>query len=199
MKAHFNPNLSGFKQNSDVYHREPGHDTSKTRLTPEDSKELDKHINSAQEIHNKFGKKIYGVVQPHTEHITTYINHTVRTDETPSSEGFAHHVTTKFGKMIDKLKTSKAKESKTQELKAHLNHIEKNSEHLENFFNMHHHLQQAKNVLVNTLSKNTGDLNQTYGGKKIKPEGFVYNHNGEVTKLNDRKEFNKINALKRSK
>ena len=62
---------------------------------------------------------------------------------------------------------------------------------------MHHHLQQAKNVLVNTLSKNTGGLEHTINGQKVKPEGFVFNHGGEVTKLNDRHEFNKLNALKR--
>ena len=197
MKAHFDPNLSGFKQNADVYHREPGHDTSKTPLKPEDSKEFDKHVQSAEKLNKEHGKKMYASVEPHKEHIKTYINHTVKTGEKPSAEGLANHITGKLGKGIDKLKTPKAKEAKTQELKNHLSHIEKNKQHLDNLFQMHHHLQQAKNVLVNTLSRNTGGLEHTINGQKVKPEGFVYNHNGEATKLNDRHEFNKLNALKR--
>jgi len=198
MKAHFNPNLSGFKNSHEVYHREPGHDTSKTPLSAKDAEEFDSHLNTAQKLHDQHGKKMYSAIEPHKEHIKTYINNTIKTDETPSAEGLANHITGKLGKAIDKLKTPKAKEAKTQELKAHLGHIEKNKEHLDNFFRMHHHLQQAKNVLVHTLSKNTGGLDQTINGKKVKPEGFVYNHGGEVTKLNDRHEFNKLNALKRA-
>ena len=197
MKAHFNPNLAGFKQNPDVYHREPGHDTSKTQLKPEDSKEFDKHVQAAEKLNKESGNKMYAALEPHKEHLKTYINHTVKTGETPSSEGLAHHITAKLGKAIYKLKTPKAKEAKTQELKNHLNHIEKNQKHLDNLLQMHHHLQQAKNILVNTLSRNTGGLEHTINGQKVKPEGFVYNHNGEVTKLNDRAEFNRLNALKR--
>jgi hypothetical protein len=197
MKANFNPNLAGFKQNADVYHREPGHDTSKTPLKPEDSKEFDKHVQAAEQLNKESGKKMYAALEPHKEHLKTYINHTVRMGETPSSEGLSHHITAKLGKAIDKLKTPKAKEAKTQELKNHLNHIGKNQKHLDNLLQMHHHLQQAKNILVNTLSRNTGGLEHTINGQKVKPEGFVYNHNGEVTKLNDRAEFNRLNALKR--
>ena len=197
MKAHFNPNLAGFKQNPDIYHREPGHDTSKTPLKPEDSKEFDKHVQAAEKLNKESDKNMYAALEPHKEHLKTYINHTVKTGETPSSEGLANHITGKLGKGIDKLKTPKAKEAKTQELKNHLSHIEKNKKHLDSLLQMHHHLQQAKNILVNTLSRNTGGLEHTINGQKVKPEGFVYNHNGEVTKLNDRAEFNRLNALKR--
>ena len=197
MKAHFNPNLNGFKQHDDVYHREPGHDTSKTPLKPEDEKLFNHHVQSAEKLHKESGKKMYAAMDPHREHVKTYINHTIKNGESPSAEGLAHHITAKFGKSIDKLKTTKAKEAKTQELKNHLSHLGKNQNHLDNLLQMHNHLQQAKNVLVRTLSKNTGGLEHNINGQKVKPEGFVFNHGGEVTKLNDRAEFNKLNALKR--
>ena len=60
---------------------------------------------------------MYSALEPHREHIKTYINHAIKTDENPSSEGLAHHITAKFGKQIDKLKTPKARETKTNELK----------------------------------------------------------------------------------
>ena len=61
---------------------------------------------------------------------------------------------------------------------------------------MHHHLQQAKNVLVSTLAQHEGGLEHHIDGKKTGPEGFVVNHAGEPTKLVDRKEFAKANLLK---
>ena len=61
---------------------------------------------------------------------------------------------------------------------------------------MHHHLQQAKNVLVSTLAQHEGGLEHHIDDKKTGPEGFVVNHAGEPTKLVNRSEFAKANLLK---
>jgi hypothetical protein len=61
---------------------------------------------------------------------------------------------------------------------------------------MHHHLQQAKNVLVKTLNQNTGGLEHHIDSKKTDAEGFVVHHAGEPTKLVNRAEFAKANLLK---
>ena len=61
---------------------------------------------------------------------------------------------------------------------------------------MHHHLQQAKNVLVDTLNQHEGGLEHHIDSKRSKPEGFVVHHAGEPTKLVDRAEFAKANLLK---
>ena len=85
-------------------------------------------------------------------------------------------------------------------LKALVDHIEKNKSHYDNLLTMHHHLQQAKNTLVNSLETHEGGLSHHIDGKKSKPEGFVINHehNGktEPTKLVNRAEFAKANLLK---
>jgi hypothetical protein len=61
---------------------------------------------------------------------------------------------------------------------------------------MHHHLQQAKNVLVDTLNQHEGGLEHHIDSKESKPEGFVVHHAGEPTKLVNRTEFAKANLLK---
>jgi hypothetical protein len=61
---------------------------------------------------------------------------------------------------------------------------------------MHHHLQQAKNVLVNTLQQHEGGLEHHIDGKRTGPEGFVVNHAGQPTKLVNRAEFARANLLK---
>ena len=66
---------------------------------------------------------------------------------------------------------------------------------------MHHHLQQAKNTLVNSLETHEGGLSHHIDGKKSKPEGYVVNHEHkpgqeEPSKLVNRPEFAKANLLK---
>ena len=197
MNAHFDPDLTKFKHHPDVYHREPGHDTSKVNFKQEDKAEFEKHVAAAKQIHAKHGEQMYAPISQHKDDLKTYINKTVRTGEKPSVEGLQHHITTNAGKAIDKVKTPASKNKKTEELKSQLGHIDSNSDHFNNFLKMHHHLQSAKNVLVHTLAKHTGGLEHSVAGEKVKPEGFVVNHEGKPTKLNDRAEFNRLNFLAR--
>ena len=78
----------------------------------------------------------------------------------------------------------------------HETYITANKKHYENLLQMHHHLQQAKNVLVNVLNQHSGGLEHDIDGKKTDPEGFVVNHAGQPTKLVNRAEFSKANLLK---
>jgi Family of unknown function (DUF6267) len=196
MHAHFEPDMSGFKQHADVYHREPGHDTGKVRMSDESHKELEKHMKAAQSIHDKHGDVMYDSVAPIKDHFKTYINHTVRSSEKPSIEGLQKHIEGGYTKAIDKLKTDKAKNAKKEELAGIVKHLKVHKTHLNNVFKLHSHLTQAKNTLVHTLSQHTGGLEHHVGGQSVKPEGFVVSHEGKVTKLNDRNEFNRLNFLK---
>lgn len=197
LNAHFDPNMAAFKHHPDVYHREPGHDTSKVKFHPEDEKEYEHHLSKAMALHTKHGQQMYAPIDRVKDHVKTYINTTVRTGEKPSSEGLQHHITSTYAKEMDKLKTDKAKNKKVDELKDKLRHIETNKKHFDNTLKLHGHLQDAKNVLVKTLAQHTGDLEHSVGGEKVKPEGFVVTHEGRPTKLNDRAEFNRLNFLAR--
>lgn len=199
MNAHFDPNMKDFKSHPDVYHREPGHDTSQIQMSDENEKKTNHHIQSALATYSKHGDDMFGALDKQLgkanikDHMKTYINHTVRTGETPSSEGLKAHLFNQYGREIDNLKTDKSKNAKAEELKQHLTHVDTNKDHIDSFFKIHHHLQQAKNALVDTLAQHTGGLEHSHEGKKIKPEGFVVNHGGSAIKLNDRAEFNKLN------
>jgi hypothetical protein len=97
------------------------------------------------------------------------------------------------------LKTPAAQGRKQAELKSHMDHIEKHKKSYEAILKMHHHLQQAKNTLVNTLEQHAGGLEHHIGDKPTGPEGFVVNHAGEPTKMVNRKEFAKANLLRTNK
>ena len=199
MKADASPDVHNFKQHEDVWHKSAEHDSSKINYSEKDQEQFRKHIDSAQKIHDKVGQQMYRVTEPHRGeggHLETYINQTVRTGEKPTAKGLQKHIQNKFVKAASKLKTPAAQSRKETEAKSHTQHIEGNTEHYNNLLNMHHHLQQAKNVLVNNLEKNTGGLEHHIAGKPTGPEGFVVNHGGEPTKLVNRAEFARANLLK---
>ena len=199
MKAHHDVDHENFKQHPDVYHHTAEHDTSKVHYGEKGQAEFHKHMAAAKAIHDTHGSKMYHATEKHQGdggHLATYINHTVRHDEVPHVEGLKKHIQAHYDKAASKVSTEKSKSAKQAEAAEHIKHIEKNKEHYQNLLSMHHHLQQAKNVLVKHLEKHEGEYEHHIAGKKSKPEGFVVHHEGQPTKLVNRAEFAKQNLLK---
>jgi hypothetical protein len=205
MTANYSPELEGFKHSPDVYHREPGHDTSKVKMTGQQHLEYAQQVKAAQKIHDQHGDYMYGALEnpgQHgslKDHIKTYINSTVDTQEKPTVAGLQKHLENKYNKQIDKVKTDSSKKKYQDELSDHIQHTKLHKQNLERIFDVHHHLQKAKDVLVHALSQHTGGLKHEIRGQPVKPEGFVVNHEGQLSKLNDRNEFNRLNRLARAK
>jgi hypothetical protein len=84
------------------------------------------------------------------------------------------------------------------ELARQHNHINDNVDHFKSALSMHHHLQQAKDVLVHAMSSSS-KFEHHIGGLKTKPEGFVAVRNNRPTKLVDRKDFSRANFLSRER
>ena len=199
MAADPHPDLHNFKEHPDVWTKHPAHDTSKINYTAKEQDNFKKHMEAAQKIHDESGDKMYKATEPHQgagNHLETYINHTVRTDEKPTAAGLSKHIENKYKKEASKLKTPAGQARKEQEAKSHIDHIEGNKEHYNNLLKMHNHLQKAKDVLVKNLESHTGGLEHHIDNKPTGPEGFVVHHAGEPTKLVNRKEFAKANLLK---
>lgn len=198
MAADPHPDLHNFKQHPDVWTKSANHDTKQIHYPEEAQKEFKDHMAAADRIHSG-NREMYRATEPHRGeggHLETYINHTVRSDETPTTEGLKKHIQSKYDKMSAKLKTPAAQSRKQTEASAHLKHIDVNKQHYDNLLAMHNHLQKAKNVLVSHLEQHEGGLEHHIDGKPSKPEGFVVNHGGQPTKLVNRSEFAKANLLK---
>jgi hypothetical protein len=196
MKANYTPNLSGFANHDSVHMMKWGYDTKNSDYNEDAQKQFKRHLEDATDVGKKLKPKDYAAIEPHTEHIKTYINKTVRDDSTPTAEGLYDHVRDQHEKGIEKVKTQKAKDQKTQAMNTQLGHIRANTEAISNVFAMHHHLQKAKDVLVNAMSHGQ-DFEHHIGDTKTKPEGFVAVVNNRPTKLVDRNEFSKQNFLAR--
>ena len=199
MSADSHPDLHQFKQHADVWHQSANHDTKHIHYSDEDQNEFRNHMAEAEKIHSQNRSTMYKATEPHRGeggHLETYINHTVRTDETPTAEGLKAHIQSKYDKASAKLKTPGGQAKKSQEAKSHMSHIDSNKDQYDNLLKMHNHLQQAKNILVKNLEQHEGGLEHHIDNKRSKPEGFVVNHNGEPTKLVNRAEFAKANLLR---
>ena len=160
-----------------------------------------KHITHAEDrplLHGHAGfEHAFGALNQAHEHMKHgYKNSalTMKYDGSPSIV-FGHHP--KSGKFFVATKSAFNKKPK---LNYTHTDIEKNKSHYEHLLSMHHHLTQAKNVLVKSLESHEGGLTHHIGSVKSKPEGFVVNHEHsgktEPTKLVNRSEFAKANFLK---
>lgn len=203
MSVNPHPDTHNFTHHPDVHMKTAEHDTGKIDYPKHEQDTFHKHMAAAKAIHDKHGAKMYAATKQHqgdSGHLATYINHTVRHDQTPSASGFQSHITAQHEKIASKLKTpagiNKAKAAGAE----HVAHIKKHAGHYNNLLAMHGHLAAAKNTLVRNLEKHEGGLEHHINGVKSKPEGFVINHthNGktEPTKLVNRSEFAKANLLK---
>jgi hypothetical protein len=204
MRATGNVSEGEFGSHPDMFHHTASYDAAGAKYSEQSQQKVLGELSKAKTIHETHGAKMYKAIHPEhsgeSGHLATYINQTVRTGETPSSDGFKDHVSGQLKKKFDKIKTPAKKQEIMDNAGAQLAHIDKNKEHYDNLLKMHGHLANAKNELVKTLESNEGSYEHAIGGVASKPEGFVYNHthNGvtEPTKLVNRAEFARQNLLK---
>lgn len=198
MKAHYNASVKDLKSHPDVHVINPHNEFKKDVYTKEHQKKFEQHLHAATKAFNSAHKDFHKAIEPHTEHLKVYINKTVKDASTPTVGGYKAHLSDKFNKEASKLKTEKGKAGKITQLAKHHSHVDSNEEHFKSTFAMHHHLQQAKDVLVHAMSSNN-KFEHHIGGLKTKPEGFVAVRNNRPTKLVDRKDFSRANFLSRER
>lgn len=163
--------LSGFQSHPDVHLMSHVVSPEERKIHPEDRKVVEDHINKAEEL---LSQQTHAHTAGHELNLRTYINHTVRTGETPSVEGFRTHLAAAHDKKIAGVKTDAAKASKQAAKDADMAHIDKNKEAFARTFQIHHHVQQATNILANSLSRKAhGGYGHEIDGRKAEPEGFV--------------------------
>lgn len=197
MRPKFGPDLGGFKQHKDVHVISTETRANPRNYTPKDKEEFERYMSAAQESYNKLHPDAHGVAQRHAEHIMPYINSEVRRGGRPTHQGLRDFVMERGQKEISKLKTNKAIERKSDIHNQRLNDIEGNKEHIQKLFDLHGHLQNAKNVLARVAAKNKR-FGTEIGGNESGPEGMVVidPNKNTIDKAVDRDEFSAANFAK---
>ena len=193
MKAQFNPDLSHFGSHNDVHLISPMLDTNQVTHSEENKNKFDTHMHQAHVENEKL--KDYSHLDNHADSLKTYINHSVTNNVRPTVDEYKTFLHDKGMKEVAKVKTDKSKQAKVEALNTALRHVDTHKNAFESTLNIHHHLQQAKNSLVDSLAKANYNFKHSIEGEKVKPEGHVVVINNRPTKLVDRYEFSRLNLL----
>ena len=195
LKADYTPDLSKFKEHPHVHMIDVNVDHKKVDYSPAKQEQVKSHMEKADRVARQLKPADYKSVEPHTEHIKTYINKTVRLGTTPNVDDFYDHVKEAHTKEIKKLKMPATIQAKTNKMNNQLSHIRNNSDTLSKVFELHNHLQKAKDVQTHALST-AHTFKTSISGTETKPEGYVAVVNNRPTKFVDRSEFSRQNFLK---
>ena len=196
-RPQFGPSLGGFRKHPDVHVISTETKPDPANFSNKDRNEFNTYMNAAQEAHAALHPDAHSVAQRHIEHIMPYINSEVRRGGRPSHQGLMDFVQERGQKEIGKLKSATAIDRKSDLLNQRLNDIGSNEKHIQNLFNLHGHLQNAKNVLARVAAKNKRfgtEINGTESG----PEGMVVINpkTNTIDKAVDRDEFSAANFAK---
>lgn len=170
LEASHDVDHEAFGKHPDVQYISPNHDLDKVVYHPNARKQFEQHIVNAETAQAKI--KENNLAGFPTEHLSRYINHTVRAAFEPTSKGFAEF-----------LKDHPRKAA----------HVKENEPTYDALFDVHKHLSQAKQTLIDALNSHSGDFESWLGDEKSTPEGFVANAGGQPIKLVNRKGFSKAN------
>ena len=213
MKASFNINISKLRKTKTVWFDDATYkDVSGTvTLTKDETETLNGYIERIESLLPKCEKYLDLMAENFDEknqfaiptnfkvHLNSYFR---STDDLPDSNtmvaDFKNYWTTKLDKKIESVKSDAAKEKYIEIKKDGLNKIEKQTADLQNATLLYNYIMDAKNVLVQKLSKvkSIGTFLRTDDGlKTTEPEGFVAvdRLKGNAVKLVNRLEFSRAN------
>lgn len=184
-----------FKHHPDVHNIDPTIKVDPAHYGPKDQQKYHDAMAKAKSVYSKMHPDALDKLKPHSVNIEAHVNDMVRKDGTPSTEGFVKHMTDKTQKEMDKLKTEGAKQQRRDKLSDLLKHVSDNKKHFDHAFELHKHLQTAKDVLTGVMAKNQ-EFEHSIGGAKTGPEGAVaVSKKGDMSKFVNRKQFSRQNFL----
>lgn len=182
--------LSGFKTHPDVHLVQHLVSKEQAVIPPQYKSKADDHLKKAEQL---MGSHSFDHLPGHEQTLRQYINSTITTDATPTTQGYIQYLKTWHKKKIDAVKTEKTKAAKQKVLDDAVAHVTKNQQNFNKTFQVHYHLQQATNHLSRGLdSTGAGGFRTSIGGQASGGEGHVYNG----LKVVDREGFSKANRAR---
>jgi len=181
----------------DVYNYDPTVKVNSSNYSPEDQREFEEHSEAARKAYNRIKPEVYDQLTGHDQHMRTFTNARVREGaEGPAKvEDYLNFLNARANKDIASVKTQDAKDRKTKQHAALMQQIIQNSKHVQNIFDLHHHTQQAKNVLVRVADKNSNEAVELPSGEATSHEGYVSTKGDSQAKFVNRAEFSRNNFL----
>ena len=192
LEAMYDIDMGQFKPTDDV-HFFPTKFRGPFSYSGKEAKEFSGHHQQAIAASEQLRKSgAYDAITGHEKLLMGYINNAVKEGKNLSAEGYVSFLHSQAGKRTEKLTMDHAKNRIKKEVAEESKNVIANKAKFNALFKAHKHIQNAKNVLVNALSKNS-PYQEKILGEPSKPEGFVVNNNGRPIKLVDRQHFSSAN------
>jgi hypothetical protein len=166
-------------------------DLGKVHYPPEAQKQVKQHLLAAATLHKQHDFSHLDTAD--AAHLSTYTNKMSDQAQRMSYEGLRNHVEGKLQQRVDSLKSAKGVAAAREHMANTLANMEAHKENWQRYFDMHHHLQQAKHAIMGPLNAADYDFKHTIDGKPTNPEGHVLVINNTPLKLVDRSEFARKN------
>lgn len=159
----------------DVYNYDPTVNVRPTNYSPEEQRAFEEHSEAARKAYNRIKPEVYDQLTGHDQHMRTFTNARVREGaEGPAKvEDYLNFLNQRANEDIASVKTQEAKDRKTKQHAALMQQITQNAKDVQNIFDLHHHMQQAKNVLVGVADKNSNEAVEFPNGDATSHEGYV--------------------------
>ena len=184
-----------FVHHPDVHNIDPTIDVNPSNYTPEEQREFLNHKEAARLAYGRMRPEAMDALAGHGIALEKHINRMVREGGVPSTQGYIDDLTAQHNKDMEKLKSQAGRDKRAQQHAALMQQILENKKHFDKAFEVHGHLQRAKDVLTSVMAKNSPFMH-TINGEATGPEGFVaVDKQNKMSKLVNRKEFSRQNLL----
>jgi len=177
-----------FQHHPDVNDIDPTEKANTSNYTPEEQKKFAIHKEAIRKAYQSMKPEAFEAIHGHEAALESHVNDQVRKGGKPSTEGYMNFLKDRHEKEISKLKTQAAIDRKKQDFSKKLDHVNANKEHFKKILDLHHHFQEAKNILTGVMAKNS-KFENSINGKPTSPEGAVaVDKEGNMTKFVNRGE-----------
>jgi len=185
-----------FAEDPNVNNIDPSMHVNPANYTPAEQQQYLAHMEAARKTYAKMAPEAMEALQGHGQLLEGHVNDQIRKGGAPSVQGYMDYLNAKHEKDVGKLKSQPTIDRRNQAHADMMQHITENQDHFQKALELHNHMQNAKNVLVSVMEKNN-PYAHSVGGVPTGPEGAVVaDNNGDMSKMNNRQEFNRLNFLK---
>jgi len=185
-----------FSENPNVNNIDPSMNVNPANYTPAEQQQYLAHMEAARKTYAKMAPEAMEALEGHGQTLESHVNDQIRKGGAPSVQGYMNYLNDRHAKDVGKLKSQPTIDRRNQAHADMIQHLTENQDHFQKALELHQHMQNAKNVLVGVMEKNN-PYAHSVGGVPTGPEGaVVVDHDGEMSKMNNRQEFNRLNFLK---
>jgi hypothetical protein len=178
--------------------------SGKVFFTESETKQYDAIVSNIKQSSKKLDSKLIDFIVDNQILIKSYNNKKIAADESFTNidaivKGLPEYIKEKYQKEIDKVKTDKSKQQKTDAMNVIVKMLIDSEGQLKLIYSIFNLFVDAKNMLISKLEelRDTKFFVETPDGYKVtKSEGFVIadKFSNYVIKLVDRTEFSRMNA-----